>query len=86
MNRSSPRWIDDSDVYLLILGTRYGSIEAHSQKSYIHLEYEYAVEKDKALFAVVIDSKHIDSVFRSKGAIAVESENSQKLKEFRNLK
>src|SRR5262252_4497918 len=35
------RWIDESDVYLLILGGRYGSIEPESQKSYIHLEYEY---------------------------------------------
>lgn len=28
------RWIDESDVYLLILGARYGSIESKSQKSY----------------------------------------------------
>jgi hypothetical protein len=31
------RWIDESDVYLLILGGRYGSVEPTSQKSYIHL-------------------------------------------------
>jgi hypothetical protein len=37
------RWIDESDVFLLILGGRYGSIEPQSQKSYIHLEYEYAI-------------------------------------------
>ena len=34
------RWIDESDVYLLILGGRYGSIEEDSGKSYTHLEYE----------------------------------------------
>lgn len=28
------RWIDQSDVYLLILGGRYGSIEPKSGKSY----------------------------------------------------
>ena len=39
------RWIDESDVYMLILGGRYGSIEQKTQKSYIHLEYEYAAEK-----------------------------------------
>src|SRR5215211_737347 len=48
------RWIDESDVFLLILGGRYGSIEPISGKSYIHLEYEYAVSKEKPLFAVVI--------------------------------
>src|SRR5207245_6873855 len=51
------RWIDESDVFLLILGGRYGSIEARSQKSYIHLEYEYAVKQRKPLFAVVIEEK-----------------------------
>lgn len=33
------RWIDQSDVYLLILGGRYGSIEPNSGKSYTHLEF-----------------------------------------------
>jgi Domain of unknown function (DUF4062) len=47
------RWIDESDVFMLILGQRYGSIEPESQKSYVHLEYEYAVERHKPLFAVV---------------------------------
>ncbi len=50
-------WIDESDVYLLILGTRYGSIEPESGKSYTHLEYEYASKHNKALFACVIDDK-----------------------------
>ncbi|WP_427500748.1 DUF4062 domain-containing protein [Methylomonas sp. MED-D] len=31
------QWIDESDVYLLILGGRYGSIEPASGKSYTHL-------------------------------------------------
>src|ERR1700751_4385994 len=48
------RWIDESDVFLLILGGRYGSIDPKSKKSYIQLEYEYACEMGKALFAVVI--------------------------------
>src|SRR5712691_3936553 len=48
------RWIDESDVFLLILGGRYGSIEPSSQKSYIHLEYEYAIEQKKPYFAIVI--------------------------------
>ena len=44
------KWIDDSDVYILILGGRYGSIEEISGKSYIQLEYEYAVKKKYAIF------------------------------------
>ena len=34
------QWIEESDVYLLILGGRYGSIEPKTGKSYIQLEYE----------------------------------------------
>ncbi|MEM6966955.1 MAG: DUF4062 domain-containing protein, partial [Bacteroidota bacterium] len=48
------RWIDESDVFLLILGGRYGSVDTKTGKSYTHLEYEYALEKGLANFAVVI--------------------------------
>lgn len=79
------RWIDESDVYMLILGGRYGSIEPRSQKSYIHLEYEYAVEKNKPLFAVVIDEGHLDEKARRDGLKAVEKDHSEKLQEFKEL-
>jgi hypothetical protein len=49
------RWIDDSDIYMLILVGRYGSIEKTTSFSYTELEYDYAVENKKLFFAVVID-------------------------------
>src|SRR5438046_4027206 len=54
------QWIDESDVYLLILGGRYGSIEPKSGKSYTHLEYEYALAQGKPVFACVIRDQAID--------------------------
>ena len=48
------QWIDESDVYMLILGGRYGSVEPTSGISYTELEYDYAVQQSKPLFAVVI--------------------------------
>lgn len=48
-------WISASDVYLLILGARYGSIEPNSGRSYTELEYEFAVESGMPYFAVVLD-------------------------------
>lgn len=48
------RWIDESDVYMLILGGRYGSIEPTSGKSYTQLEYEYALETKTPIFSVVL--------------------------------
>ena len=79
------QWIDESDVYLLILGGRYGSIEPKSQKSYIQLEYEYAIEKGKPLFAVVIEEDYLEKKVKKFGSVVIEKDNPQKLKEFRAL-
>ncbi|ADM69360.1 hypothetical protein GMA19_01533 [Paenibacillus polymyxa E681] len=48
------RWIDESDVYMLILGSRYGSIDPESGRSYTHWEYDYAGQQGKRRFAIVI--------------------------------
>lgn len=77
------RWIDQSDVFLLILGARYGSLEPTTQKSYVHLEYEYALAKHKPLFAVVIANDAVDPKVRRDGTGAIETGEPGKLREFR---
>lgn len=77
------QWIDESDVYLLILGGRYGSIEPKTGKSYTQLEYEYALAQGKPVFACVIKDGAIDERVKSEGKEVLELENPQKLKEFR---
>jgi hypothetical protein len=77
------QWIDESDVYLLILGARYGSIEPKTGKSYTHLEYEYALAQGKPLFACVIKDEAIDPRVKVEGRSILELENPQKLKDFR---
>lgn len=77
------RWIESSDVYMLILGGRYGSIEPTSGKSYIELEYDYAVSLNKPLFAVVIDDDHLDEKVKSDGRKVVETDHGAELKAFR---
>lgn len=52
------RWIDSSDVYMLILGTRYGSLEPKTGFSYVELEYDYAISTNKPIFAVVTKDTH----------------------------
>lgn len=79
------RWIDESDVYLLILGSRYGSIEPTTGKSYTHLEYEYAVNSDKSLFACVIDESVEEARVSRLGLDVIERTSPQKLKEFRGV-
>lgn len=53
------KWIDESDVYMLILGGRYGSLETKSGKSYTQLEYEYALSKNIPVFAVVLSQSFL---------------------------
>jgi nucleoside 2-deoxyribosyltransferase len=79
------QWIDESDVYLMILGGRYGSIESDSGKSYTHLEYDYAVSKGKPLFACVVNEQAQEARVKLHGTSVVEQHEPKKLREFRNL-
>lgn len=79
------RWVDESDIYLLILGGRYGSIEPRSGKSYTHLEFEYALEIKKPYFSVVITKKGLEEKVVKLGRSALEDENPKLLKEFKGL-
>lgn len=77
------RWIDESDVYMLILGGRYGSIEQTSGISYTELEYDYALEQGKPLFSVVINESSLEERARASGTHLIEKENPKQLKMFR---
>ena len=48
------KWIDESDVYMLILGGRRITNEKKSGLSYTQLEYEYAISKNIPVFAVIL--------------------------------
>lgn len=77
-------WIDESDVYMLILGGRYGSIEPTTGKSYTELEYDYAVEKGKALFAVVITKEALEKKVMEKGTDFIELKEPKSLADFKD--
>ena len=80
------RWIDESDVYMLILGGRYGSIETKSGKSYTQLEYEYALSKNIPVFAVVLSQKFLTQKINSLGLSNVmEQITPDKYQSFRSL-
>lgn len=78
------RWIDESDIYMLILGGRYGSLEPTTSLSYTELEYDYAVEKEKPLFAVVITEDALDKKVKANGLDCIERNQPAALAEFRN--
>ncbi|MCX0398431.1 DUF4062 domain-containing protein [Clostridium perfringens] len=80
------RWIDESDIYMLILGGRYGSIEPESGKSYTQLEYEYALEKEMPLFAVILTNQFLyHKVATQKNDDIIKDLDNPKFKEFKEL-
>lgn len=77
------RWIDDSDIYLLLLGGRYGTIESNTGKSYTEIEYDYAKSNNKPLFAIVINETYLDNKVKQFGKNVIETENKDLYDEFR---
>jgi hypothetical protein len=77
------RWIQDSDVYLLLLGGRYGSIEPSTQKSYTQWEYEYAGEIGKPRFALVMQKQTLDKKVKEKGPEVLELDSRALYDDFR---
>lgn len=49
------RQIDDCDYFVLLLGSRYGDLSA-SGVSYVHLEYIYAITKQKPVLVIMHES------------------------------
>lgn len=80
------KWIDESDVYMLILGGRYGSIEEESGLSYTELEYRYVLSKNMPVFAIVLDESFLYAKAASHGKDTVfEKDNVDKYNEFKKL-
>jgi hypothetical protein len=77
------RWIEESDIYMLILGGRYGSIEAKTGLSYTELEYDHALDLKKPFFAVVLSDDWIDRKVRDNGVDFFEKDSMDKLNSFR---
>lgn len=78
------RWIDESDVYLLILGGRYGSIEPKSGKSYTQVEYEYAIKTEKPVFSVILSDPFLYKKAAELGADSIFEKNElEKYEEFK---
>lgn len=80
------KWIDESDVYMLILGGRYGSIEPKSGKSYTQLEYEYALSKNIPVFAVVLSQSYLTNKINTLGLNnVIEQSAPEKYQSFKSL-
>ena len=78
------RWIDDSDIYVLILGGRYGSIEPKSGISYTEIEYNYAFLKNKPIVTIILSDLYLDTKVQKDGKKTLELVNGTLLEKFKN--
>jgi hypothetical protein len=77
------RWIEDCEVYILLLGGRYGSIEPKSGLSYTEIEYNYAIQLGKPFFSIIITEDYLDIKVSSKGKEMLELDHPEKYKAFK---
>lgn len=76
-------WIRDSDVYMLIMGGRYGTVYPRSRKSYTEMEYNFARKLKKPLFALLASDVFINRQVAS-GQLDRRSADFLQAKQFRN--
>lgn len=83
------KWIDESDIVILLIGSRYGSIPQGEEKSYTHKEYDYAKEKKKIVLTFIMSESHMYGKVASgayKSQDIQENVNKEKFEKFkRNL-
>lgn len=74
--------IRESDVLLILLGARYGSVEPDSGKSYTHLEFLYALEIKKPVIAMVMKAGAVEE-WERKNTRDIERNTGDKLEAFK---
>ena len=75
-------WIGQSDVLVLLLGSRYGTIEPVSRQSYTHLEYLHAESLGKPAIGLVLSDDYCWTKQQSTARWSPETE-LQQYQEFR---
>ena len=60
------KWIDNSDIYLIILGGRYGTLNKKTGISYTEMEYDYALKINKPTISIILSDSYLDNVHDSR--------------------
>jgi hypothetical protein len=69
-------WIKASDIYVLVLGPRYGSLN-NEGISYTQWEYNLAKEYQKPMFAIVLSDNYINKMVQNDRILPTELETSK---------
>lgn len=69
------KWIEESDIYVLILGPRYGSLNSE-RISYTQWEYNLAKELNKPMFSIVLTDNYINTIVAENRILPTQLETS----------
>lgn len=72
--------VEESDIFVGVIGMRYGSIESTSKKSYSQLEYEKAVQKKLIILFYLIDEERSEIIPKF-----IDFENIVQLRKFKSI-
>lgn len=75
-------WIEESDVFLLLLGGRYGSVGLVSSLSYTELEYEHALKLSKPVLSLLMTEEAIKARERERPEF-IERDHGVEIRAFR---
>ena len=69
------RRIDEADVFILLLGSQYGSLDKENKISWTEREYRYALSLDKPILAIVCDE--LDELLKKDRDTLTDSQKRQ---------
>jgi hypothetical protein len=78
------RWIESSDIYMLLAAGRYGSLHPRTRRSYTHMEYAYAKRLKKPMFALIASPQFLNAQITS-GQLDPSSTDFASARTFREL-
>ena len=76
------RWIDESSLFLIILGDRYGTVDEKTGLSYIEMEFNYAKRTGKTIVALAMSQSYLAEKRKKLVKIAKRKLTSENVSEF----
>ncbi|MEK4947802.1 DUF4062 domain-containing protein [Carnobacterium sp. FSL W8-0810] len=70
--------IESCDAYMVIIGSKYGTIDSDTSLSYTEWEYDFAVEKGLPIYTMILSEKFIESRVHS-GKISIKDIETSKM-------
>lgn len=61
--------IDESDFYIIVIAGRYGTCPEYSEVSYTEMEYDYAIQQNKPIIALIHDKPETISLEKSETTV-----------------